>query len=153
MRICAVFCLLLLVRTSSSAAQADSSDALKQSVAAFQAAWNAHDAGAVAALFAPDGDLIMADGPVTQGKGAIQQWWRDRFARMGKSTSISLTVRTVRSIASDVALLNVLAKTSGELPQQMGSSEDRGTWVMVRQGGQWRISALRVQQTERPAGR
>jgi len=153
MRICALFYLLLIMHASIGAAQGDSSDALKQSVAAFQAAWNAHDAGAVAALFAPDGDLIMSDGPVTQGKGAIQQWWRDRFARMGKTTSISLTVRTVRAVTSDVALLNVLAKTSGELPQQAGSSEDRGTWVMVRQGGQWRISALRVQQTERPAGR
>src|SRR5436305_561058 len=82
---------------------------------AFQTAWNAHDAVAVSALFTPDADQLMGDGPVTQGKNAVQQWWRDRFAAMPKGTSIVLTVRSVRVITPDVALLNVLAKVTGQL--------------------------------------
>src|SRR5262245_52871913 len=147
--------LVALAPTILSAQVSDPSQALKQRVAAFQTAWNAHAAATVTALFAPDGDLIMEDGPFVQGRSAVQQWWHDRFAGMAKGTSIALTVRTVRPVTSDVALLNIVAKVSGDLPQgrQMGSDEDRGTWVMVRQGGQWFISALRVQQIERPVGR
>jgi uncharacterized protein (TIGR02246 family) len=155
MRTSALFILLAIGVATLAAQGPDPSDVLKQRVLAFQSAWNAHDAVAVTALFSADADLIMEDEPLVQGKSAILHWWRDRFAAMAKGTSISLTVRTVRSLTSDVALLNVAAKSSGELPQDrsVGSSEDRGTWIMFRQGGQWFISALRVQQVERARGR
>ena len=151
-----LLCLLLALTPTLLSAQAtDPSQALKQRVAAFQAAWNTHDAAAVTAFFSSDGDLIVEDGPVVQGRTALQQRWHDRFAGMAKGTSIVLTVRTVRPLTSDVAVVNVVAKVSGDPPQgrEMGSNEDRGTWVMVRQAGQWFISALRIQQPERPPGR
>ena len=156
MRNSALLILLTVCGPATLAAQTpDLTQVLKQRVTAFQSAWNAHDAAAVTAFFTTDGDLIMEDGPTVQGKAALQQWWHDRFAEVTTTTAITLTVRAVRPIAPDVVLLNALAKVSGDPPQgrTMGSNEDRGTWVLVRQGGQWFISALRVQQVERPAGR
>src|SRR5438477_11548373 len=99
MRIFAVLVLVFVVGSSHAGAQAPPlSQSLKERVAAFQAAWNAHDAAAVSAFFAPDADQIMEDGPTTQGRAALQQWWRDRFATMPKGTSISLSVRAVRAV-------------------------------------------------------
>src|SRR5262249_19185244 len=130
-------------------------DALKSRVADFQRAWNAHDGAAVAACFTPDGDQIMDDGPLTQGKQALQEWWRNRFATTERGVAITLVVRTVRLISADVALLNVVATVPGGHPSQGKdrAEQDRGTWVMVRQAGQWFISALRVQAAEPPTGR
>src|SRR5688500_18487967 len=78
----------------------DPTPALKERVSAFQTAWNAHDAAAVAALYAPDADQIMGDGAIAQGKAAIQRWWTDRFATAPKGTTISFSVRSVLRITA-----------------------------------------------------
>ena len=133
----------------------DPTPALKERVAAFQTAWNAHDGAAVAAIYAPDADQAMGDGAVVQGRPAIQKWWIDRFATTPKGTAISFAVRGVRSITADVAVINVVATVTGPAPSGGGKSvtDDRGTWLLVRRGGQWLLAALRVQQAERAPGR
>jgi uncharacterized protein (TIGR02246 family) len=144
-----------LVCSELGAQTSDPTPALKERVSAFQTAWNAHDGAAVAALYAPDADQIMGDGAIAQGKAAIQRWWIDRFATAPKGTTISFSVRSVRGITADVAVVNVVATVTGPAPSGggMSATDDRGTWLMVRRGGQWLLSALRVQQAERLAGK
>jgi uncharacterized protein (TIGR02246 family) len=146
---------VVLAFSAIGAQTSDPAPALKEQVAAFQTAWNAHDAAAVAALYAPDADQIMGDGAIAQGKPAIQKWWTDRFATTPKGTAISFSVRGVRSITADVAVINVVASVTGSAPSGggMSTTDDRGTWLVVRRGGQWLLSALRVQQAERASGR
>jgi len=55
-------------------AQERASDAaVRARVKALEAAWNARDAEAIAAGYAPDGDLILGDGPRYTGRDAIRR--------------------------------------------------------------------------------
>jgi uncharacterized protein (TIGR02246 family) len=124
----------------------DPSQALRNRVQAFQTAWNAHDGAAVAAFFTDDADQIMGDGPTTRGLPALQQWWRDRFTIMEPGRRITLTVSSLRLAGPDVGVIDTLAATGGSSApgQELSTSTDRGTWVVVQRGGQWLIAALRV---------
>src|SRR5712692_2470642 len=101
MRIASVVALVIVTASPNVArAQAqDPSQALRARVQLFQTAWNAHDAGAVAAFFADDADQVMGDGPTTVGRQALEQWWRARFASMEPGRRITLTVSSLRLIA------------------------------------------------------
>ncbi len=134
----------------------DAAQALRSRVEAFQTAWNAYDASAVAAFFADEADQIMEAGPTIRGHQAIQQWWRDRFASIERGRKIALGVSSIRLITADVALVNTTAKGTGgrnAQGQEVPPENDRGTWVLIRQGGQWLITALRVQPAEEGAAR
>lgn len=124
----------------------DPSQALRSRVQAFQTAWNSHDAAAVAAFFTDDADQIMGDGPTTRGLPALQQWWRDRFASMEPGRRITLTVSSLRLLSPGVAVIDTVAVSGGRNAQgqELSTSNDRGTWVVVQRGGQWLMTALRV---------
>jgi steroid delta-isomerase-like uncharacterized protein len=54
---------------------------IEQANAATYAAWNAHDADAVAAVFAPDAEIVdVVSGTTTRGRDAIRDTARARFA-------------------------------------------------------------------------
>ncbi len=114
--------------------------ALRTRVAAFEAAINKRDMAGVAALYAPDADLIVIDGPLVTGRAAIQTTTQRDWGTGAATRRISLTVTGIRFLGSDVAIVNTRAQFN-EGPVK----EDRGTWVAARQpGGDWLISALRV---------
>ena len=46
----------------------------------FNAAWNRHDAGDVAALFEQSAQLSFIDGRLLSGRKAIEEFYRDAFA-------------------------------------------------------------------------
>lgn len=113
--------------------------ALRARVAAFEAAINKRDMAGLAALYAPDADLIVIDGLLVAGRAAIQAATQRDWAA-APTRRISLTVRGIRFLAPDIAIVNTRAQFN-EGPVK----EDRGTWVAVRQSsGDWLISALRV---------
>src|SRR5713101_5475576 len=83
--------------------------ALRGMVESFQTAWNAHDAAAVVAMYTDDADQVMADGPTTVGRQALQQWWAARFASMEPGRRISLSLSAVRLVTPEVAVINTVA--------------------------------------------
>jgi hypothetical protein len=76
----------------------------------------------------------------------LQRWWRDRFASMEPGRRITLTVSSLRPLSPDVAVIDTLAVSGGRNAQgqELSTSNDRGTWVIVHRGGHWLIAALRV---------
>ena len=62
-----------------------------------------------------------------------------------------IEVQAARLIAPDVAVLNVTTTTQGRSAQgeELRSRDARGTWVVVREGGTWRIAAMRGMPTEK----
>ena len=64
---------------------ADDEAAIRASVAAFEKAYNNHDAKAIAALFAPEAQMIDEDGKTVQGREAIEQVFTGVFAEDRKS--------------------------------------------------------------------
>lgn len=123
---------------------------LRETVDQYIAAWNTHDPGILAALFAADADMIMGNGPILSGRPAIQTWWRDYFAVQEPERKLTIEIQQTRAIAADVALLNVRTTTGGRTAPgtELQARKARGTWVLVQRGDDWVISAMRGMPTE-----
>ncbi|MGH9886581.1 MAG: SgcJ/EcaC family oxidoreductase [bacterium] len=113
--------------------------AIREHTAAYAAAMNKHDATAVAALFAPDGDQVIGDGSRIAGRAAIRDAAQKELSTWPAARRITLAVTAVRVLTPDIAIAETSA-TFSEGPVKT----NRGTSVMVRQNGKWQIAALRV---------
>jgi uncharacterized protein (TIGR02246 family) len=114
------------------------------------AAWNTHDSEDLAQFFTADADMIMGNGPILGGRTAIQEWWRDYFAVQESERTLTIDVVATRAIGTDVALVNVRTTTGGRTREglELLPRRARGTWILVRQDGEWLISAMRGMPTE-----
>ena len=137
---------LVIVGSTSGAAQgsAAANQEIRTQIAALQAAVNRQDAAGVVAVYAPDGDAMIIDGPYNAGTAALLKGARDEIAARPKGLQISITVTNVRFITADVAIANTRAHFN--LPEV---KDDRGTWVFVYRGGKWLVTALRVQPAQK----
>lgn len=138
--------LLVAIVASSVAAQgsAAANQEIRAQVAALQAAFNKQDAAGMVAIYTPDGDAMILDGPYTAGTSGLRKGAQDDFAARPKGLQISLTVTNVRFVTPDVAIASTRAHFN--LPEV---KDDRGTWVFVRRDGKWLVAALRVQPAQR----
>lgn len=139
MRTVIVVAALTLAIPAFAQSRATDETAIRARVTAFEAAINKRDIAAVAALYAPDADLIVVDGPVATGRAAIQAATQRDWGTGSGTRRISLSVTGVRFLGSDVAIVSTRA-----LFNEGPVKEDRGTWIAVRQAGNWLIAALRV---------
>lgn len=128
----------------------DDSTAIRAQVEAYEKVFNTHDPSALAAFFTDDADMIMGNQPITRGRQAIHDWWQNYFSIREQGLMSSFIINSVRLITTDVALINVDYTSDGRnaQSQEMPTRKARGTWVVVRKGGDWLISALRGMPTE-----
>lgn len=113
------------------------------------AAWDTHDAAALAQFFTADADMIMGTGSIATGRAAIQGQWGEYFAVQEPERTLSIEILSIRGITADVALLNVRTTTGGKTDLgELPARRARGTWVMVRRDGEWLVAAMRGMPTE-----
>jgi len=137
------------LNASLEAAQALQPD-IRAFVAAYGDAWDAHDPGAISALYRDDAELIVRDSPLVAGREAIEAWWEAYFSE-SRAYRVLLIIDDIRLIAPDVALLNITA--TGASPQEAAEVSTpvryaRATWVITRKGDEWRIAQLLVLPSE-----
>lgn len=113
--------------------------AIRKQVTALESAWNKHDAAALAAVYASDGDAILKDSPVVTGRPALQASAAADMANQSSTLRISITPTSLRFLSPDVAIVNTVAHFN-----EGSVREDRGSWIFVRRKGQWLVAALRV---------
>lgn len=113
--------------------------AVRKLSADFTAALEKADGKAAAALFTEDGDYLSSTGRMAQGRAEIEKLIADQAAGAFKGLSFKTTVDTVRSVTPDVMIGNGSFEATGPQPRK-----GRTTMVAVRQGGQWRIAAIRA---------
>ena len=115
------------------------SAALRSLVARHSDAVNRRDPAAVAATFTAGGDHVYVNGPVVSGREAIRDALQQSLRDWPASRRFTLVMTSARMIAPNVALVETDATFSdGSLPP------NRGTMVVVREGSDWLIAALRV---------
>ena len=119
--------------------------AIRAQAVAVENAINNRDAAALVALFTPDADEIIGDGPRLVGREAMRQAQEARQAQQSPTMRFTLEVTDIRFLGQDIAIVETAAQFS-EGPIRA----NRGTWVSVRQDGKWPIAALRVYPAERP---
>jgi uncharacterized protein (TIGR02246 family) len=118
----------------------------------FSKAWNRHDAKALAALFAPEGDLINPGGRPASGKADLEQFFGEEHTGYLKDSHMDVKIRRVQQLRPDVAIVTVdMAMTGMREPgsDERSSGDIITTFVLENQDGAWHIVTARPM---RPAG-
>lgn len=137
----AVAALLLLVPCPASAQPPDAKDdaAIREVVRQYNHAREARDPRAIEALFVADADQLVSSGEWRRGRDVLVKGALASSARTGGTRK--LDVEAVRIVAPDVAIADARYEISGTAD---GSTRRMwSTFVMARQQGVWRISAIR----------
>jgi uncharacterized protein (TIGR02246 family) len=130
-------------------AQASTSDdaAVRALVAAYSAARDKGDAAALTALFTADADQLVSSGEWRRGRDAVVTGsLASSQQTQGKRT---FTIETVRMIAANVAV----ADSRYDIAQADGATRRMwASWLLVKDGGAWKIAAIRNMLPATPAG-
>ena len=118
--------------------------AIRDVVRRYVDAREARDPEAVAALFTADADQLVSSGEWRRGRDVLVKGTMASSARTTGTRTI--VVETIRMVGPDVAMADGRYEISGAETRKMWS-----TFVMARQQGQWRISAIRNMLPARPA--
>jgi uncharacterized protein (TIGR02246 family) len=114
--------------------------AIRAMVKEAEAYFNTRNFAAYAAMYIPDGDLIIGDSARHIGrenvKRALDEGWKTQPA----SCRVILNIDEVRMLSADVAFV----EANGDFPGCKEISPNRGTTTLVRRDGEWQIAALRI---------
>ncbi len=119
--------------------------AVQQIVDAFAAAWNDHDARALAALFAQDADFTNVFGMTARGRSSIEQFHRPIFETMFKDSRLEATRTQIRPVRPDVVALDMhWSMTGARDPEGNEWPERHGliSMVIVRDQDVWSIAVM-----------
>lgn len=139
--------LLILTAAIDSFAQTAATDSLEAFVSEYEETWQSHDAERLGEFFAEDADMIVGILPRIAGRAAIETSWGLYFSRIDSGRALSISIDSIRILSPGVALLNVRTTTGGthsETKEDLESRHARGTWVVTRVDGDWKIAALRA---------
>jgi len=121
-----------------SAREADDK-AIRASAEAFADAYNAHDAKALAALFAADGEIVDELGDAKQGRAAIEQIFAAVFEQF-PDAAMAIAVKSVRFVGANLAIEDGVASVAREEGDAVDNSY---TVVHVKQDGKWQMASVR----------
>ena len=109
--------------------------AVRETIAAYTAAYNKGDSAALAALFSDDAEWIDTDGAATTGRPAIEALLKNVFDS-SKGRTIDIALESVRRIAPDVVSLRAAATiTDADGTTASGNY----TAVQVKKDAKWQI--------------
>lgn len=120
----------------------------------FKAAWDRHDAKALAAFWAEDGDLINPFGRVAKGRAEVEKLFHDEQTTVMKSSTFNILSDSSREIAPGVAVADWDVEIAGVQGPggAMPPFKNHVTVVWVKKGGQWWAAAARPESFPPPPG-
>jgi len=134
-----LICASLPLGAQGAAGKAKDEAAIREVVAKYNAARDDRDPKAIEALFTADADQLVSSGEWRRGRDTLVKGMLGSSQNNpGKRT---LTVETTRFVADDVALADARYEIEGS-----GGGPARKMWstfLMKREGGGWRIAAIR----------
>jgi uncharacterized protein (TIGR02246 family) len=113
--------------------------AIRETIAAVEAGWNAGDGSRFGAPFAEDADYVIVDGRYIKGRSTIAQGHQQIFDTIYRGSHNAATVRQIRLLGDDVAVAHV--EWSLTLKQDTATHTSMCTMVMARNNGTWSIAA------------
>ena len=123
-------------------ASEEDTTAVKQVVAAYDAAFNQHDAHAVGALFAEDGDFTNMRGSSKHGRSDIEQNYGNLFNGGLKASHRTDVVKGVRLLNPGMAQVDATWEMTGTKAADGSENPTRKgllNWLVAKVDGQWRI--------------
>jgi uncharacterized protein (TIGR02246 family) len=126
-----------------SGSDADSA-AIKQCVAAWEDAWNRHDAHATAMAYVEDGDFSSTTGVPSHGWKELEGHYSDIFTTFLKDAHRTDTVKSIRFVGPGVASVDIDWQMTGARTRDGKDAPNRKgllTWIVSKQrDGQWKIT-------------
>lgn len=105
--------------------------------------WDRGDGGAYGSRFTDDADYVAFEGTHTKGRGEIASSHQELFDKWLKGTRLTGGIRSIRFLASDVALVHATGGTIMRGKSKPSPERDSIlTLVAVRHGGEWRFTAF-----------
>jgi uncharacterized protein (TIGR02246 family) len=122
--------------------------AIEQLMGQLAAAWNHGDVDAYAARYRPDGTFTNVNGALYVGHEEFKQRNAEILRGYLKGTTLTLTIRKLRFIRSDVAVADIDTQVAGVQAQPdavrggpNGPLHASSLMVLVKEGGSWWITA------------
>jgi len=120
------------------------SAAIKQCVAAWEDAWNRHDAHATAMAYVEDGEFSSTTGVPSHGWKELEAHYNEIFTTFLKDAHRTDTVRSIRFLTPEIASVDIDWQMTGARTRDGKDAPNRKgllTWVVTKQrDGQWKIS-------------
>ncbi|HZU26198.1 MAG TPA: SgcJ/EcaC family oxidoreductase [Bryobacteraceae bacterium] len=116
--------------------------ALRELVKQMEDAWNAGDAAGFAAPFTDAATFIHIYGGQIDGRPAIEQAHRFIFGGIYRDSRNQYTVRSVRFLRPDVAMVLVEARLQFRENGEAREIQARPTMIAVRNDGRWAVEAF-----------
>jgi len=137
-----VFVTLLMLGFSGQTVDTQSVDeaAMRDSVKQMETGWNTKSGAVFAKPFAEDADYVVINGMYIKGRAAIETGHQRIFDTIYKDTTLSLTVKQIRFLRPDVAVVHVSGQRLG--PGKDLNQEAMITIVMTKQKDGWLIAAF-----------
>jgi uncharacterized protein (TIGR02246 family) len=143
------FALIFLSGILSSPKEARAADeasaAVKGVIDGFTDSFNRHDPHGVAAWFADDADFINTQQVTSHGRKGIEEHFVPLFAGRLKNAHRTCTVRSIRFINPEVAVVTmdyVLTGTTGTNGEEAPVRKGLYDWIVTKQNGKWLINVL-----------
>jgi uncharacterized protein (TIGR02246 family) len=119
------------------------STAIKQCVAAWEDAWNRHDAHATARSYVEDGDVSSTTGIPSHGWKELEDHYNDIFTTFLKDAQRTDTVKSIRFLTPDIASVDIDWQMMGAKTRDGKDAPNRKgllTWIVTKRNGQWMIT-------------
>jgi uncharacterized protein (TIGR02246 family) len=125
-------------------AAADNADeaAIRENVRQLEAGWNAKSGARFARPFAADADYVVINGSYIKGQEAIAQSHQRIFDTFYKESTLSLSVKQVRMLRPDVAVVHVTGTNKVPRGAETQVGEAIMTLLMTKESGAWKIAAF-----------
>ena len=114
--------------------------ALRESVKQMETGWNTKSGALFAKPFAEDADYVVINGMYIKGRAAIESAHQRIFDTIYKDTKISLTVKQIRFLRTDVAVVHVAGQRTGPTGELNQGAMLTLTMTKEKQG--WLIAAF-----------
>ena len=114
--------------------------AMRESVKQMESGWNTKSGARFAKPFAEDADYVVINGMYIKGRAVIESQHQRIFDTIFKETRLSLTVKQIRFLRPDVAVVHVEGHRTG--PTKELTQDAMLTLMMTKEKQGWVIAAF-----------
>lgn len=125
--------------------------AIRENVKQMETGWNTGSGTLFAKPFAEDADYVIINGMQIKGREVIGKAHQQIFDTFYKGSTLSLSVKQVRFIRPDVAVVHLAGHLKSRRGEEAHEANATITLVMTKDKGEWKIAAF--QNTEVTASR
>jgi uncharacterized protein (TIGR02246 family) len=114
--------------------------AMRESIKQMETGWNTKSGALFAKPFAEDADYVVINGMYIKGRTTIETQHQRIFDTIYKDTNINLTVKQIKFLRPDVAVVHVTGQRRG--PTKDLNQDAILTLVMTKDQHGWTIAAF-----------